>query len=487
MDKSKLNYQKNLLLIIVVLFWFSQYVYVPFQTPYLSTMQVSSSMIGIIIGIYGFSQMVLRMPIGIMADKNGRHKLFIILGVTASALASVFRIILESQTGFLVGNILSGFASAMADKNGRHKLFIILGVTASALASVFRIILESQTGFLVGNILSGFASAMWISFMVLYASYFTCENLQRAMGLIMAANNIGVLGGFVLSTLSYNYLGMNFLCLLSICSGVPAILLSFGIKEQKTKTVKIVPKTSDLIKVYADLGMNFLCLLSICSGVPAILLSFGIKEQKTKTVKIVPKTSDLIKVYADKRLIFFSILALVQQGILMATCMSFTTQIAHEINASAFQIGLLSIVYIIVAVLASYFSASNFARRLGSSLWIPFILFVLAIYCFAVPNIFSPNLLIAIQILAGLSTGIVFSFCTSEAMKNVPIEKRSTAMGYYQAIYAVGMTIVPMIAGNIAEIYNLNIAFYLEGIIAVVATVASMIYFKYDNRKTIKG
>ena len=72
-------------------------------------------------------------------------------------------------------------------------------------------------------------------------------------------------------------------------------------------------------------------------------------------------------------------------------------------------------------------------------------------------------------------------------MKNVPIEKRSTAMGYYQAIYAVGMTIVPMIAGNIAEIYSLNIAFYLEGIIAVIATVASMIYFKYDNRKIIKG
>ena len=100
MDKSKLNYQKNLLLVIVVLFWFAQYVYVPFQTPYLLTMQVSSSMIGIIIGIYGFSQMVLRMPIGIMADKNGRHKLFIILGVTASALASVFRIILEPQQVF---------------------------------------------------------------------------------------------------------------------------------------------------------------------------------------------------------------------------------------------------------------------------------------------------------------------------------------------------------------------------------------------------
>lgn len=175
-------------------------------------------------------------------------------------------------------------------------------------------------------------------------------------------------------------------------------------------------------------------------------------------------------------------LALVQQGVLMATCMSFTTQIAHEINATALQIGLISIVYIIVAVLASYFSAGNFARRFGASFWIPTVLFILAIYCFIVPNVFSPNILIVIQILAGLSTGIVFSFCTSEAMQNVPIEKRSTAMGYYQSIYAIGMTIIPMMVGNIAELYNLKIAFYIQGIISIIATIAGMIYFKYYNR-----
>lgn len=87
---------------IVVLFWFAQYVYVPFQTPYLIGMQVSSSMVGIIIGIYGFSQMALRMPIGIMADKNGHHKFFIIVGVASSALASIFRILLSPEIGFLL-------------------------------------------------------------------------------------------------------------------------------------------------------------------------------------------------------------------------------------------------------------------------------------------------------------------------------------------------------------------------------------------------
>ena len=131
MQRDSLVFQKNLLIAIVVLFWFAQYVYVPFQTPYLIGMQVSSSMVGIIIGIYGFLQMALRMPIGIMADKNGHHKFFIIVGVAFSALASIFRILLSPEIGFFIGNILSGLASAM-----------------------------------------------WISFMVLYASYFTNASVK---------------------------------------------------------------------------------------------------------------------------------------------------------------------------------------------------------------------------------------------------------------------------------------------------------------------
>ena len=385
MQTKGLGFQKNLILVITVLFWFAQYVYVPFQTPYLLTMQVSSSMIGLIIGVYGFSQMALRMPIGIMADKNGRHKLFIIIGVASSALASIFRIVLAPDIGFFIGNILSGLASAM-----------------------------------------------WISFMVLFASYFSAQQMQKAMGLIIAGNNLGILSGFVVSTLLYNSFGMNFLCALSVASGIPAILLSLLINEQNRDKASLPVKS-------------------------------------------------LIKVYVDKRLIFFSILILVQQGVLMATCMSFTAQIAHEINASDIQIGMLSIVYIISAVLASYFAASNFAQRSGAKFWLPVILLVLAIYCFAVPNITSPNLLIAIQILAGLSTGIVFSFCASEAMKNVPAAKRSTAMGYFQAIYAIGMTAFPIVAGIIAQNSGLSVAFYIEGIITVVATVATLVFYKMNR------
>ena len=380
---NNLTRQKNLLLVIVTLFWFAQYVYVPFQTPYLLTMQVSSSMVGIIMGVYGFSQMALRMPVGVMADLNGRHKLFIMTGVLASGLASVFRIVLPPEEGFLLGNILSGFASAM-----------------------------------------------WISFMVLYASYFAKEQMQKAMGLIVASNNIGILGGFVVSTLFYDSFGMHFLCLLSIISGILAIILSVFIKE--------APKEK----------------------------------------KIVPKISSLIKVYLDKRLIFFAVLILIQQGIMMATSMSFTMQVAYNLNANAWQIGLLSIIFIVSAVIASYFASSEFAQRQGAKFWIPAIMFALAVYCFAVPNITVVNILIAVQILSGISSGVLFSFCTTEALRNVPMEKRSTAMGYFQAIYAVGMTLMPIIAGFMSQNYGLTTAFYSEGVTALVGTVAAILFFR---------
>lgn len=65
--KMKLNKQK-ILFIAVIFFWFAQYVYIPYQTPYLTMIQTSTSFIGIIIGSYGISQMVLRLPVGLLAN-----------------------------------------------------------------------------------------------------------------------------------------------------------------------------------------------------------------------------------------------------------------------------------------------------------------------------------------------------------------------------------------------------------------------------------
>ncbi|MGM0114208.1 MFS transporter [Enterococcus sp. DIV0187] len=180
--------EQKILLIIVALFWFAQYVYIPYQTPYLAAINVSTSFIGVIVGSYGISQLALRLPVGILADLRPNHRLFISLGTLCAGVASLFRIFFQSGTGFLLGNVFSGFASAT-----------------------------------------------WISFMVYYLSLHDNQMQTAATGKIIMTNNIGMLIGFITSSLLYNHIGMTNICLLSVLGGFSGFVISLKLKKNRHK------------------------------------------------------------------------------------------------------------------------------------------------------------------------------------------------------------------------------------------------------------
>ena len=73
-------------LAMVSLFWFAQYIYIPYQTTYLTLLGVGSAFTGMVLGAYGLTQLVFRFPIGLCADSIGKHKCFIQAGTLFSAL-----------------------------------------------------------------------------------------------------------------------------------------------------------------------------------------------------------------------------------------------------------------------------------------------------------------------------------------------------------------------------------------------------------------
>lgn len=380
--------QKRILLLVVALFWFAQYVYVPYQTPFLLSIQTTSAMIGAVIGAYGFSQFALRMPVGVMADQKGRHKGFLFVGVAAAGAASLLRVAMPDAAGFFIGNLFSGLASAM-----------------------------------------------WISFMVLYSNYFPREEMQKATGMVMAANNAGILAGFVVGALLYGAYGMEVLCVLSAAASLPALLLVALIKEPRGE------------------------------------------EKPPRAAR------ELIGVYKDRRLIFFSLIALALQSVMMSTCMSFTAQAAKQrVGAAAGEIGACFVVYIVAAAFSSYFAATGAARKRGAKVWIPAASLGFSLYAFLIPHITGIYALYAAQALAGIASGIVFSFCVSEAMRDVPDDKKSTAMGYHQAIYAIGMTAGPAAAGVVVGSAGLSAAFYLAAAVAFLAAVAALGFYWQVNQ-----
>ena len=390
--------QNTKLLVIIALFWFAQYIYVPNTAPYLLAQKVTADFVGIIVGVYGGVQMSLRFPMGILADWLGKHKLIIIVGCAFSCGASVVRI-LES-TGY---------------------------------------------GFLIANIMSGMASSLWVSFMLLSTKYITPDRMQTQIGYLFAANNFGIMLAFITSAVCFEGFGMDFLCLCSALSGALAMLLAMSLKEDDP--------------AYAHLHEP--------------------PESKHR-----PLVADLIKVAKRKRIWFFAFLASIQQGVTMTTIMSFSNEAALRIGGSSYEMGLMTIFFILFNVISSYYSGKPPFTRISQGFLVSSALFLLAAYCFLSVMVTHIYLLIIIQVFLGWSFGFVFTIATSEAIVGVEHYRRSSAIGLFQALFAIGMTTIPIIAGRIIELDDgdLKAAFFFQGWLCIIAFVAT-VYFYYMKRR----
>lgn len=390
--------QNTKLLVIIALFWFAQYIYVPNTAPYLLAQKVTADFVGIIVGVYGGVQMSLRFPMGILADWLGKHKLIIIVGCAFSGGASVVRL-LEST-----GN-----------------------------------------GFLIANIMSGVASSLWVSFMLLSTKYITPDRMQTQIGYLFAANNFGIMLAFITSAVCFEGFGMDFLCLCSALSGALAMLLAMSLKEDDP--------------AYAHLHEP--------------------PESKHR-----PLIADLVKVAKRKRIWFFAFLASIQQGVTMTTIMSFSNEAALRIGGSSYEMGLMTIVFILFNVISSYYSGKPPFTRISQGFLVSSALFMLAAYCFLSVMVTHIYLLIIIQVFLGWSFGFVFTIATSESIVGVEHYRRSSAIGLFQALFAIGMTTVPIIAGRIIELDDgdLKAAFFFQGWLCLIAFVAT-VYFYYMKRR----
>ena len=80
---------ENRLFSAVFLFWFSVYTYPSFLTSYaVDTLHATNVLAGMIVGSYGLTQMILRIPLGILSDVLKRRKPFVMLGFGLSIVAS---------------------------------------------------------------------------------------------------------------------------------------------------------------------------------------------------------------------------------------------------------------------------------------------------------------------------------------------------------------------------------------------------------------
>jgi MFS family permease len=364
-----------LLALTTGLFWAALYVYVPVLPVHAEQLGASLSAIGLLVGVYGVGQLLLRVPIGVLSDRDGRRRPFVAGGLVCAGLAGV----------------------------------------ALALAT-------DPAGLILGRALSGVAAAAWVAFAVLFASYFAPARATYAISLINFVNQV--------ATACATYGGS----LLAQAQGVQASFWGAAVLS----------------------GLGLVTLL-------------GVRERPL--TRAVPLTMrGVARVARTPLLVAVASAAVIGTAINHATSFGFIPVYATQLGASRADLGALTAARLVPFALATLGTAW-LAERAGSRLAVVSGTLVTAAATFLIP--WAPNLgwLAVLQALGGIGFGLSGPILMGLSIRAVPNEERATAMGVYQATYALGMIAGPWAAGWVAELAGLHAVFVAAGGLALLSVV----------------
>ncbi|MGN0371527.1 MAG: MFS transporter [Enterocloster sp.] len=366
-----------LLSITIIFFWASEYCHAPYFTPYLQTLGFTANIIGIMTGMYGFTQMLVRIPLGIVTDVTGCYKKTILMGTVFTTLSS-FGLIFST-----------------------HFITIV-----------------------ICRILAGIAASSWLAFTVLYAAYYEAEKSVQTMTNVNAFNSAGKFLAFILGLATASLWGYRIPLVCSFLTGIVAIVCASRLEPVALK------RESFQIRHVAAVFRH-----------PAVLCA--------------------------------SFFAIIMQLFLQGTVFSFTSAVARDLGASAFEIGLATVLFTLVQLLSANFIGRKLLKRISTCQAV--ILGCLIMTCCCLLVAFATDMLFiyTAQILGGAGNLMLSGVLMSLIIRYIPQENQSTAMGLFQALYGIGMTLGPVLTGNLAGRWGYSAAYlFIGGITLAAAALA---------------
>lgn len=207
-------------LLAVFCFWLATYIYAPVFGVYLQKIGFQFSAIGIILGAYGITQILLRFPLGVLSDflQKIRKQLF-------------------------VGSFIVALAS-----------------------SLILVYFDSFVLMLTARLLAGVTASMWVMATVLYSGYFSAARASNAMGIMQFITVATQFFSMAVSGWLVHQFGWNFPFWAGAAASVLGVFFAWKIKEVQTEAVTAPKSVALHIKETVQLpqlkGLTFLSMMA---------------------------------------------------------------------------------------------------------------------------------------------------------------------------------------------------------------------------------
>jgi MFS family permease len=321
-----------------------------------------------------------------------------------------------------------------SDNTGQRKPFVVSGFLFALVSCIGLALSPNPWILMIFRGLSGVSASMWVAYTVMYSGYFHDAQSTRSMSLITFFT------GF--SQMLSTYVGGN-----------------------------LAEKYGWLMPFYWGAGLSLLGALTILP-----VSENKLKKRSNFSIK------RLLAVASRKRLLIVSIITALSQFSVFVTVYGFLPIYATDIGASKSQLGTLMFVIHLTQTLSMYLAGTYVAPRFGYKITVCFSYVCIAFVTIITPYIHSIHPLIIASGLGSFGRGFAYPILMGLAIQGVPAEDKATAMGFYQAVYAIGMFLGPATGGFIGDAFGLKGVFFCASIIYVAASVMSA--FMLPGRKS---
>ena len=341
-----------------------------------------------------------------------------------------------------VGVILSAYAvpqvllriplGIWSDRLRRRKPLVAGGIIFTSLGALGLGLTTNPWILFLSRITTGIGAAAWVVFPLYFHAYYPANDSGKAIGLI------------------------NFV-----------------------RSVALIVATAGSGFIAEGFGLNKPFFLAALLGVPALLALSLTKESPISQVSASSGRSTL-SVATRPLLLTVSLMAILLHFAVFTGVFGFIPIYAAEIGASDSQLGLITMINLGFSAFGALVTVWIW-ERLGYRLTITLSAFLISISLFVIPFITVVPVLMASQISCGLGSGVLMTLFMVLSIHGMSPQYQATAMGVFQAVYAVGMLTGPLASGFLGNSLGLSTIFYLAA--SLVLGIIILVFLPVFSRR----
>ena len=336
----------------------------------------------------------------------------------------------------MVGVVLSAYAMPQvlfripigiwSDRLGRRKPLVAGGIIFTSLGALGLGLTAAPWLLFLSRFTTGIGAAAWVVFPLYFTAYFPTDDSGRAIGLINFVRSVALIA----ATLGGGFMAEEF-------------------------------------------GLSRPFYVAALLGVFALLALLMTKESPISRA-LAPSWRGSLSVATRPMLLTVSLLAILLHFAVFTGVFGFIPIYAAGIGASSSGLGIITMINLGSSAIGALVSVWAW-ERLGYRSTMILSALLIGGSLFAIPFITAIPVLMAVQVSCGLGSGLLMTLFMVLSIRGLPPEQQATAMGVFQAVYAVGMLAGPLTSGFLGSSLGLSAVFYLAGSFSLMIAVLAFL------------